>query len=336
MTNSNLVLGTSFSPESCESVCQIDPLLILEKAHRELGITDVRLGLRWDRIQPKKRASLSYYKRYIEYMLKNDFTITLNIGPIKVMRWPEVHIPDSAKKYIFNGQVVTPECELAKRSFDYFHRELSLLRSEYGKKLKSVTFQVENESFFRFGDYNILMSDEYLLSLIEIFRKYIPSSKLMFNSAGRRNLYEVLSLFKTLVRGYGFRMNDLTLGFNFYYKIPLRFGMTPVIDPLIFPLFRYMRIANFKKEQRERGFKLEISEAQFEPWVEAKSPGNSYKDFLYLLDRCSKFFPEEYDYKLVRLWGIEEFVCKMMTGGMTDEHREILKDIRRINKVEIV
>lgn len=82
----NITLGCSFSPEYCEQIGIEEPLESLKFVHSKLHIKDIRFGLRWNRIDSGNELSLSYYKKYLDFLLSKDINLCLNIGPIKVFR----------------------------------------------------------------------------------------------------------------------------------------------------------------------------------------------------------------------------------------------------------
>jgi len=317
----NFVLGASFSPEYCERIGG-KPLELLRIVSTELGINDIRLGLRWNVIDSKEKLSLEYYDRYLQYLFKNRCNITLNIGPIKVFRWPEEHIPKSLHSLKIN--TVTSNCELAKYSFEYLDRLLRLIKKEYGDRLNDIVFQLDNEPFYRFGELGITMSNGYILETVRILNGYFPNNRILFSSAGRKNLRRVIKIFDLINEEKILKYESLILGFNFYFNLPNRKKINPLksFTPL------YMNINRLKEIQKNRGFNLEISEGQFEPWGVANTPGNSYSDFLYLLDSCIEYFPKDYRYKLIRLWGVEELALKMQRKELTSQHIEIIKSIK--------
>ncbi len=318
----DIVLGTSFSPEYAKQKGSDNPLDILKIINKELGIKDIRLGLRWNVVEENKKISLSYYNKYLEYLFENDCNVCLNIGPIKVFRWPEEHIPKHLKTE--KEEVITPESEISEYSYEYLDKLLTLLKREYGNKMDNVMFQLDNEGYYKFGRRGITMSNEYILDLVNILKKQFPNNRLMFNSAGRMNLKKLMELFKTIIKKNIYKGTSLVLGYNYYFKLP----NTPQKDSLtsLFPLS--MSIRRLHKFQKEIGFGLEVSEGQFEPWGKQKTPGNSYMDYEYLLEKCNKYFPKDYIYKLLRLWGTEELALKILNKKVTEEHKKIITSIK--------
>ncbi len=323
----NIVLGTSFSPEYAKQKGSDNPLELLKIINKELGIKDIRLGLRWNVVEKDKKVSLKYYDKYLEYLFKNDCKVCLNIGPIKVFRWPEEHIPKHLKTE--KEEVITPESEISEYSYEYLDKLLTLLKSEYRNKLDNVTFQLDNEGFYKFGKRGITMSNEYILDLLNILKKHFPNNRVMFNSAGRTNLKELMELFKTIIEKDMYKGSSLVLGYNYYFKLPNTLQKDSLTS--IFPFS--MSIKRLHKFQKEMGFGLEISEGQFEPWGKQKTPGNSYMDYEYLLKKCNRYFPKQYPYKLLRLWGTEELGLKIFSNKISEEHKRIISSIKETSNI---
>ena len=315
-----IVLGTSFSPEYAKYIGGENPVDLLKVINRDLGINDIRLGLRWNVVQEGKEISLDYYDKYLEYLFKNKCKVCLNIGPIKVFRWPEDHIP---KDIGVKERVVNVDSDIAKYSYEYLDKLLNLLKKKYGNRLENVMFQLENEAFFKFGRLRITMSKEYILGLTEILKNHFPNNRVMFNSAGRKNVKEVIKLFKEISDRGIYTPQSLVLGFNYYFKLP----NIPTKDPLKSFSLLSMSIKRLHKYQKDMGFGLEISEGQFEPWGKEKTPGNSYSDYEYLLEKCESYFPPDYPYKLLRLWGTEELAFKIFNDTLEEEHKRIIASI---------
>lgn len=321
------ILGTSFSPEYVDWISNIPALEILHTINKELLIDDIRLGLRWNKIdQGNNNLSLEYYARHLDYLIQNKCKMTLNIGPIKVFRWPEEHIPTHFEKYLTKD--LTPESELAKKSYEYLNKMLELLKKEYGEKVEAQTFQIENEGFNRFGHIQMLMNEEHLKNVSKIVKEHFPKSKLMINSAGRTNLRKIVGLIKDIP----FDTKDITIGLNFYFRIP---QTLPLFQRVNFLKYSYpfdMSLGQLHSEQKKQGFNLEISEGQFEPWGIQKTPGNTIDDFEYLVEKSQEFFPEKMEDRLIRLWGTEELAVKMIKKELTSEHEKIISSVRSYQK----
>lgn len=325
--NKEIVWGTSFSPEYSQYLGDRNPLETLKIVREKLNIQDFRLGLRWNTVEKNGKVSLEFYEKYIEYLLKNNCSICLNVGPIKVMRWPEEHIPEYIN--VKKRSVVKKDSELAKYAIEYFNKLLELIDRKYGQQINStskISFQIENECYNRFGHKRLLMSDEYLLEIATILHEYFPKNKLMMDSSARKDLRKLMHLFDLFVENKLYEWEQLTLGINYYSMIPEITPFLKRIEALSFYLPWSMPLSRLKRIQGENHFGLEISEAQFEPWGKMILPGNSLDELKYVVKHGLKIFPENYTHRVIRLWGMEEFGLKMKEKRLTSEHRDIIKE----------
>lgn len=325
--NKEIVWGTSFSPEYSQYLGDRNPLETLKIVREKLNIQDFRLGLRWNTVEQNGKVSLGYYEKYIDYLLKSNCNVCLNVGPIKVMRWPEEHIPSYIE--VEKRAVVKKDSELAKYAIEYFNKLLELIDRKYGQQINSsskISFQIENECYNRFGHKRLLMSDEYLLEIATILHEYFPKNKLMMDSAARKDLSKLLHLFEILVQKDLYKWKQLTVGINYYSMIPEIRPFLKRIEALTFFYPWSMSLSHLKKLEEKYGFGLEISEAQFEPWERMTLPGNSLDELRYVVKNGLKIFPESYTYRVIRLWGMEEFGLKMKEKKLTSEHKDILKE----------
>lgn len=331
--NKHIVFATSFSPEYSKSIGDNNPLESLQVIHKDLHINDFRLGLRWNRVDFDNNLTLSNYDKYIQYCLKNNCKICLNVGPIKVMRWPEEHIPERIN--VDGIRVVKRDSELAKQSLEYFNKLLQLLKKTYGEDLspqRGISFQIENEGYNRFGHKGIVMSQEYMVDVSNALHEQYPDNNLMIDSAGRNDLRKIVNLFKELIDMGIYSSDMLTLGVNYYFRFPIKPNLLKRYSVWTFAKPFSLTLGQVHNYQRELGFGLEISEAQMEPWGTQTLPGNSYEEFEYLVENAIKLFPEEYPTRLIRLWGTEELALKIKTGNVTNEHLAIMGDIKEGNK----
>lgn len=325
--NKEIVWGTSFSPEYLQYLGDSNPLETLKIIYKELGIQDFRLGLRWNVIEKNGEVSLKYYKEYIDCLLKSNSKVCLNVGPIKVMRWPEEHIPQHIE--VRKRSVVRRDSEIVKYAIEYFRKLLELIKKEYGKEenfSNRVSFQIENECFNRFGHKRLLMSNGYLVEIATILHEYFPKSKLMMDSSARKDLRKLIHLFELFVKNELFEWEQLTLGINYYSMIPEIRPFFKRIEALSFYLPWSMPLSFLKRHQEVKGFSLEISEAQFEPWGEMTLPGNSVEELRYVVKNGFKIFPDNYKERVIRLWGMEEFGLKMKEKKLNSQHKKIIKE----------
>jgi hypothetical protein len=327
----DITLGTSYSPELIKATKK-ERLQVLRYIVEDLKIKDLRLGLRWNRVEKEsQKLSLDFYRPYIDYCIKEKVNICLNIGPIKTFRWPETHIPNHIllKRNINEGQnigQINLDDELSKYALEYLENLLGLLKKDYGGDLSDMTFQLENEAFYPFGSHKITLGEDHVLKTVEIIKKISPKNKLMFSSAGRTNLKQLFGLFSKIQGLYS--NANLTLGFNFYYKTPTvtNIPFLTAMNPIYFAPPWEASIEDLKKEAQNKNFQVEISEAQFEPWMEQTDPGNKYDDFVYLLKTSLMIFPSDQTQKIVRLWGSESFALKFLKNKENNEHVRI-KDL---------
>lgn len=325
--NRNPFFGTSFSPEYVTWVARntnVPALVVLKTIRENLNLSDIRLGIRWNRTvneNDPRKISLDFYRPYLDYLFSNKCTVTLNVGPIKVFRWPEEHIPLSLERFI--KPTIFPRDELAISSYEYLHKILSLLKREYGISLKNVTFQLDNEPYYRFGKYKIFLSESHVIQTVRILRQYFPTQYILFDSASKRNFRQMVALFQSLMKSELSRGDNLILGLNYYYRIPRRIRFLEKLDPLIFASPFSMGVSSLHQWQKKLGFKLEVSEAQFEPWGRAKEPGNSIEEFEYLIRGSSRYFPRAYRGKLIRLWGTERLAHALLSGTATHVQKQL-------------
>ena len=221
--------------------------------------------------------------------------------------------------------VVKKDSEIAKYAIQYFTQLLELIKKEYGQG-KNISFQIENECFNRFGHKRLLMSNEYLVEIATILHEYFPKNNLMMDSSARKDLRKLMHLFDIFVDNKLFEWKQLTLGINYYSMIPEMKPFFKRIEALSFYLPWSMPLSTLKRYQEEKGFGLEISEAQFEPWGEMTLPGNSVEELRYVVKHGLKIFPDNYKERMIRLWGMEEFGLKMKEKRLTSEHRDIIKE----------
>jgi hypothetical protein len=331
-----LTLGCSFAPELIKKNKSLR-LPALKFVVEDLGIKDIRLGIRWNKAQASKgKVDIRFYKKYIDYCLHKKVNLCLNIGPIKTFRWPEEHIPeDLIDDYIKSGtkSKITLETEISKHALDYLEKLLAELKNNYGKELAQILIQPENEAFFPFGFYKVYLGEDYLLEILHKIKSELPQNQILLSSAGRLNLKQTLNFWQKVVAEKLYTYEDLTLGFNYYYKTNqvTNIPFLTATDPIIFAPPWTMSIRKLRKLATEQGFKVEISEAQFESWAEQTDPGSKFSDFNYLLNRSANIFPETQEKRVVRLWGIEGFALKNLNKICTSEEAQICRKIKHLS-----
>lgn len=298
-------------------------------AVEELGMREVRIGIRWNRVQlSAAHFSLDYYRELLDYCFANRLPVCLNVGPIKSIGWPEEHVPQFISARPPVKAVIDSTTELAKLGADYLHILITLLRQEYGPELETTTtLQADNEPFFRFGEQRWTFTSRYVSDTILNLHTNFPYHKLLISSAGRNNLHQILPLFDQLKIDY----QQLILGYNYYYKLPepQRIPVLRQLDNLFTATPWHLHMAHVKQEAARKGFAIEVSEAQAEPWTTVTSPGNSAQEFRFVLLRCVREVTSPNS--TIRYWGIEELAKKHIHNQLNAEHYQIIELIKALN-----
>ena len=89
---------------------------------------------------------------------------------------------------------------------------------------------------------------------------------------------------------------------------------------------------NLEKNRQKNPFNVEVTEAQMEPWGEARMPGNSIQSLQYVLLQTVRFLKYDQGWPLIiRLWGIEQLADKYIKDENTQQHDKMVELIRKIN-----
>ena len=337
----NLRLGASFAPEQWKVAEGGDQeafrgfLWMLDEA----GLGDIRLGLRWQRIESNRgRIDLSQYHPLLSEAFRRRLPLCLNIGPIRTFRWPEEHLPPWVSASIElpgNGAVVGESTALASAATDYLARLLDSLSGEFGAPtLAGIPMvQVENEPFYRFRSHRWTLESSYVRARIRQVQPWFPRSELLVGTAGRINFGPVKDLFLELMTESPDYRGRLVMGFDYHYKTPLRdsFPIIRYTDPITFSRVGYRTCEENREQARELGYRVEVTEAQAEPNGGLTDPGNSARHFRFMLLRCAESVLDTDRPSLIRVWGIEELAKKAMAGTLTSEHAQIIELMRRLN-----
>lgn len=332
----NLNLAISFSPEHLRWLQdqekfknkKITNLEFLDFVTKELHTKNVRLGLRWCNIDQNGQLQLGEYEEIIRYCLNNSVQLTLNIGPIKTFRWPEVFVPD----YILDDLnlrdhqklVITSTQEISKRSGTYIENLFELFKEKFGPNFfdKVYAIQPENELFNPFGERLWTLDQSHILELTKVINKYFPNSKILFSGSGDINesdlanpdILKIQNLIRFLSENTTIK-NKFIIGLNYYYLAP---GFPKNSRGIILDNFSRLKaingddiFLNLKKFAEEFDVEIEITELQFEPWGEFTSPGSSEEEFIFQILRLSQEL-RLLERLNIRLWGAElKFINKI-------------------------
>lgn len=324
----DLEIGCSFDPfHHIFAETGIKPIDAFKYIHTELCITDIRLGIRWSHTWKNGKVDLSEYSEYFDYCRVNKLRVTLNMGPIKVMRWPEEHIPNEFQPLVKPGDRITLVHPIADVALKYLHELLGQLKQNYSDLV--FVLQADNELFNKFGHYGLRISHEFERGVIQVIKQYFPGTALLINSSGTNDFNKIFELIVDLP-------GKFVLGVNYYYKTKLQ-HRTPVLNKLDNLILRKpftMSPEKLKIKAENFSYKIEISELQGEPWwPNALTPGNDYREFLFTLLRVKYLKPDNQEKMLVRYWGIEDFVVKFLLNIQTKQNNLIQAAIREINLV---
>lgn len=343
-------IGSSFAPELIEQIYwnekkEIVSLetkrSILRTMISELGIKEIRLGIRWNNaVNAQGKADLSYYKPFIDDCIAHNVSLCLNIGPIKTFGWPEEHIPKNflplLTQYTAKKNVIRPSDQIAKIAHFYVTGLLSRLKESYTKEqlARITTIQPENEPFNPFGKYKLTFSASYIRETIDTIHQAFPHTKILLNAAYVSQMPEIVSLFRSCMKDKDFA-GRLICGVNYYYNVPKTLHI-PFLGPIDLVTVAKMSYVNAPEELIrkvvKKGIDIEVTEAQFEQWGNSiLSPGNSLHEFKYLLARCATHLVPAGVPSVIRLWGLERLAYKMYFHDLEEDHKSIIALLKRIN-----
>lgn len=325
----DLIIGTSFNPEHIAlQGAPYDYLAPIKMIQNDLGIRQIRIAIRWDKVDKDGNIDFEYYRNYFNRIFYGDFDeITINFGPIKTMRWPEEPIPQRLQVLVKQKDTITSEHPLATYALNYLEQLCKFIREEYKDQLQKIKIvQGDNELFNRFGQFKLGFSNEFEAKVIKVLIEYFPDAKILINSNGRKDLNRIFALIKE------FDQSRFIIGLNYYYKVPVHYKI-PIVNKLdgitLSPPWS-MSIEQLKK----KGVQVEISELQGEPWLPATTPGNNFQEFLFTLYRAISFKPQHQTKLLVRYWGIEDFIHPFLIKEETIEKKKIRELIMALNSRE--
>ncbi|OGD87444.1 hypothetical protein A2870_03850 [Candidatus Curtissbacteria bacterium RIFCSPHIGHO2_01_FULL_41_11] len=348
-----VTLGASFAPEEFSSQ-ERDKSLAMEALRitiEELGIRDVRLGIRWNKVIGESgEFDFGFYKPYLDYCLEKDVNVCLNIGPIKTFRWKEEHVPG----YILaklpsvpqKRSVIRKDDVLAQYALEYTRQLLTHITSSYSQHqlLKITKIQPENEGLFPFGENEWTMGTEYIKKLIRTIERYFPHAKILLNSAGKKNLREITRIFNEMKLEDPQKFNGRFIsGFNYHYKTPkpefpaylntVTDFIYEKLDPISAPGMHKTCEQNLEDAKRF-GFRIQVTEGQAEPYPPHYTPGNDATGFRFMLLRCmERILNLDQHQSLISIWGIEGLVKKIISDALDNEHMQIIEIIKTVNRM---
>jgi hypothetical protein len=167
-----------------------------------------------------------------------------------------------------------------------------------------------------------------------VTRKYLPWTSVLLNASGGRALNNVLRFYEGMLETDPTMQGGLVSGVDFYYEkpgLPLAYLLRRM--PL---LSRALHMADVWTLHRHRaqsnrlGVRVEVTEAQAEPWGRFKAPGNSLAGFEFMLRTCLDDILDLRQNSMIRLWGIEWLARGLLDGSLTPEQKKIVGLITEI------
>ncbi|MBX7110260.1 MAG: hypothetical protein K1X87_00220 [Dehalococcoidia bacterium] len=346
-------IGCSFSPESLGvdgprvgERGKARALRVLQAAVEDLGMADIRLGLRWSNLAPNGADLTTFYAPYLDYCFRNASvrTVALDFGPLKTFRWPEIHVPqpvlDGLDSVPGDTAEIRPQMAVAQRGLEHLGRAVAFVGQEYDGA-KPVTISL-NEPFHGFGRFSWTMSEAYLLEVLDVVlgSGHFADAGVLVNSAQGLDLHRIAAFFQQLVRQRPELRGRLTSGFDIY----------PFLPPMShFPVLKQL-LGNIRAHKRdwsqqvgpnlewahdpEAGYRIEVTEAQAEPFGDHPLVGNSLPHFQHVLAECfDKILDPDQDESLIRLFGIEYQLRLQLSGRAAPDNLAILELTRRINEL---
>ncbi len=252
----------------------------------DLGAKNIKLHTQWDWIEGKNG---SYYFKDIDWQIqeaeKRNVKIIYVLG-LKTGRWPECHMPSWAKSLSKEDQ----QAELLKYMAEVVMR--------YKNSKAIISWQVENEPLFRFGECpawyykndNFLKAEVSLVKTLDVQRPIIISDSGEQSSwFGAAKIADVVGI--TMYRNAWARLTD-TFGFQVY----------SFLNPVT-----YARKAGIIKKMF--GKKVICIELQSEPWASKPFAGSPLQEQLKSMNpemfRENINFAEKTGFDTFYFWGVE-------------------------------
>ncbi len=346
----NIRLGCSLSPEQLEWLGIHDsPEQVLDFL-QENGINEVRLGLRWNRsVNKNGEVDLSYYAPWIEQSLKRGMNLCLNVGPVKVFRWPEDHVPETVRArheqagtLPKKGALIQPADPLAREGLEYLNAMLPELKKLTGDH--TVSIQPENEAQTPFGEHEWVASNDHLFAVVGTILDHFPNSPILLNSPAVKQskspiphlstLEYTAQLAKSIVAARP--GTHVITGVDVYPEtphsmtVPFSDGLQVDTQMALLSSRTEHVLHDYVADMTTSGIRTEVTELQAEPWGNRTQPGNSAQSLRFAVLRSFPFVDTSKPTTL-RLWGIEHLYAKLVKGEETEEHKKIGELIRLVN-----
>jgi hypothetical protein len=347
-----VTVGCSFDPDLVvqmyerenqeKNISAEKKLHILKVLIHDFGITEIRLGIKWNRVVNEKGIfDFSYYHEYLDYCLTNKVNVCLNIGPIKTFGWPEEFVPQYIlDKDSANNTLIDRESVIGKSALEYVDILLSHIQSTYSKiQLENlVIIQPENEAFNIFGKQKFILSDEYLIGVIKKINTVFPNKKILLCSSETRDISSILHLMQSAIEQKNLSYENFIVGINYYYNLP-NFWKAPRLGPLdnitISNLLQRKTHQNNINKSRRFGYEIEVTEAQFEQWGKRYlSPGFSHHEAKYLIGRIVDNILDSEKGGIIRLWGLERYAKKKSENTLLEDQEKNINLITSINSLK--
>lgn len=355
---SRMRFSTTFSPEQVQYLCRklgivySDRLLFsqLEKIISEWGIDHIRFSLRWNSIEKVPgKIDFKLFESLFQYCIELGATIGFAGGPTQAPRYPEQHPPSHVLKEAQNQNefpkkrsVITADSYLSKRSLLYYEQLMDeISQSLTTDQLPKVTeVLLENEPFFKYGEWQWALSEGHLENVLLIAEKYMPeTTSFTINSSEHRHVKRIVHFIEEMQDKYPHLDERFTVGMNYYYHAPWfkiagrEFALPkPFVDSILIGGGRIYKWLHQKSNDIKIGRK--ITEVQAEPWGIVKEPGNSAQQLRFATLRAAKNIinpnPQEtYD---MGYWGSEWLAMQKQAGLHTKEHDEMIDYIQLVNR----
>jgi hypothetical protein len=344
-------IGASFAPEQfgasptrTRKRSEQMAMQSLSAAVEDLGMLDLRLGLRWNSLAPLGPELSSFYEPYLDYVFSHPLvrTVCLDIGPIKTFRWPEIHLPQWALLHLDRqpaiGEEVQADSQLAALSFDHARRVIEYLGRRYAGR-KPVMFSF-NEPFNPYGILRWTLSEEFLEQLVGIVRdpSWFPDADIVVNSTGGANLARISRLFASLIRNDPTLAGHLVSGFDLYPFVPAETNvpiLRDIVERVTQPTSDWYGEASANRRRAadpHLGFRIEVTEAQAEPFGSVRSVGDSLPYYQHVLAECiDRVLAPDQRGAPIRMFGLEYQMQRVLSGHATPGNDGILSLTRTLN-----